>query len=73
MMTTSPTPEELAAFHSAIANKPSKQATKAFLLTQAMQYLAQTVTGSQTRQQRRLAAKMIARRLSKKISNGEAV
>lgn len=60
-------------FHSVMATKPSKQASKAFLLRKATQFLGQNPTGSKTRQERRLAAKMVSKRLSKKLQNGEEI
>lgn len=65
--------QALEQFHSVMATKPSRQASKAFLLRKATQFLGQTPTGAKSRQERRQAARMVAKRLSKKVRNGEDI
>lgn len=59
-------------FKAVLATKPGRQAVKCFLLGKATTFLGQTAQGT-TRKQRRLAAKQVAKRLTKKVLTGEEI
>ncbi len=63
----------LADFKAVIATKPGKAAIKAFLNTQATHYLTQAFGHRVTRQQRRIAARQVAKRLTKRVLAGEDI
>lgn len=62
-----------AKFDDVIRTKTSKQAVKDFLLERCTHFLGQNPNLKTTRQQRRLAAKMVARRMTKQVMNGEDI
>lgn len=63
----------LAEFKAVIATKPGKAAIKAFLNTKATLYLTEAFKGNITRKQRRIAARQVSRRLTKRVMAGEDI
>jgi hypothetical protein len=62
-----------ARFDDVIRTKTSKPAVKDFLLERCTHFLGQNKDLKATRQQRRLAAKLVARRMTKQVMNGEDI
>lgn len=59
-------------FNKVLATKSGRQSVKHFLLGKATEFLGQSAQGT-TRKQRRLAAKQVAKRLTKKVLAGEEI
>lgn len=60
-------------FKAVISTMPGKAAVKAFLNTKATHYLTEAFRGQITRKQRRIAARQVANRLTKKVMLGEDI